>query len=187
MDFFTSDHHFGHTNIIGYCDRPFTSVEEMDEAMVRLWNEVVGIDDTVWYLGDFTMTLENAQKFAPRLNGKKKLIVGNHDKVFKKDKLRKDYYDMGFEIIEHQKIITLDGQQVKLCHFPYLEEAGAEFEARYPDHRPVPTTPWLLHGHVHQAWKNRGRQINVGADVWEFKPASADQIISLMKDIKAQE
>ncbi|WP_258934193.1 hypothetical protein [Nesterenkonia pannonica] len=49
--FFTSDHHFGHANIIRYCDRPFADVAEMDEAMIDRWNETVSPDDEVWVLG----------------------------------------------------------------------------------------------------------------------------------------
>ena len=53
--FVTADHHWGHANILGYCDRPFDNVEEMDAEMVRRWNEVVGSDDEVFHLGDFTI------------------------------------------------------------------------------------------------------------------------------------
>ena len=55
MIFFTSDHHFYHTNIIKYCQRPFQSVEEMNEVMVERWNAVVGKNDTVYYLGDLEL------------------------------------------------------------------------------------------------------------------------------------
>ncbi len=50
---FTADHHFGHANIIDFCQRPFADVDAMDEALVARWNEVVGDEDEVWYLGDF--------------------------------------------------------------------------------------------------------------------------------------
>ena len=65
MIFFTSDHHFYHSNIIKYCQRPFHSVEEMNEEMIRRWNSVVGVDDTVYYLGDFSLAKRPVELFAP--------------------------------------------------------------------------------------------------------------------------
>jgi len=53
--FFTSDTHFNHVNIIKYCSRPFSSVEEMNREMIARWNSVVGPEDTVFHLGDFAM------------------------------------------------------------------------------------------------------------------------------------
>jgi calcineurin-like phosphoesterase family protein len=53
--FFTSDHHFGHENIIRYCNRPFTSVQQMNEIMILRWNGAVLPEDEVYYLGDFAM------------------------------------------------------------------------------------------------------------------------------------
>ena len=53
--FFTSDTHFGHENIIKYCNRPFTSTEEMDKALISNWNKVVKPEDTVFHLGDFAV------------------------------------------------------------------------------------------------------------------------------------
>lgn len=79
MIFFTSDHHFCHANIIKYCKRPFESVDQMNEEMVRRWNEVVGDEDTVYYLGDFSLAKQAVELFARRLNGEKHFIMGNHD------------------------------------------------------------------------------------------------------------
>ena len=68
--FFTADHHFGHENIIKYCKRPFASVFEMDRQLIRNWNKVVGFDDIVFYLGDFTLSDEvAAQQYLSNLNG----------------------------------------------------------------------------------------------------------------------
>lgn len=77
---FTSDHHFGHLNILTYQpdERPFSSVEEMNEAMILRWNEVVKPQDTVYHVGDFCFGRANIA-IAGRLNGRKNLIMGNHD------------------------------------------------------------------------------------------------------------
>lgn len=75
-----SDTHFGHENIIKYCNRPFTSVQEMDEAMIKNWNSVVDREDTVLHLGDFGLgKREYIRDIIGKLNGKKILIKGNHD------------------------------------------------------------------------------------------------------------
>src|SRR2546429_527154 len=80
MDFFTSDTHFGHANIIPYCSRPFASVPEMNEALIARWNDCVGPDDTVYHLGDFAMGLKSLwPEYRRRLNGKIVFTLGNHD------------------------------------------------------------------------------------------------------------
>ena len=78
--FFTSDTHFNHTNIIQYCQRPFKSTDEMNEAMIDNWNSIVGEDDTVFHLGDFCLGgAAEWNKILNRLNGRIYLILGNHD------------------------------------------------------------------------------------------------------------
>ncbi len=80
--FLVSDTHFGHENIIKYCNRPFKSAEEMDWEMVRRWNDVVRPDDHVWHLGDVYMGCERGyiDNLLGQLKGKKRLILGNHDR-----------------------------------------------------------------------------------------------------------
>lgn len=82
MKYFTSDLHFGHKNIIKYEDRPFSSVEEMDEFLIYKWNSKVGKNDEVYILGDFGFVSgTRANELLDRLNGKKFLIKGNHDSM----------------------------------------------------------------------------------------------------------
>lgn len=78
--FFTSDHHFGHKAIIEFEKeaRPFSCVEEMNEVLIQRWNEVVKPNDSVFHLGDFCFGRHNIQ-IAARLNGIKRLVMGNHD------------------------------------------------------------------------------------------------------------
>lgn len=80
--FFTSDHHFGHKNILEYEKeaRPFASAEEMNERLIDNWNSVVGNSDIVFHLGDFCFGKSNLD-IAKRLNGKKRLVLGNHDNL----------------------------------------------------------------------------------------------------------
>ncbi|MCI0728857.1 MAG: DUF5662 family protein [Chloroflexi bacterium] len=78
--FFTADTHFGHENIIKYCRRPFASVGEMDAALIANWNEVVGEQDTVFHLGDFTLGGPDvAQRYFSQLNGRIRVLSGSHD------------------------------------------------------------------------------------------------------------
>ncbi len=93
MEYFISDTHFNHNNIIKYCNRPFKDIEDMNESLVTSWNEVVGPEDTVYFLGDFCLGNRNEViKFGHRLNGHKILIMGNHDKA-----TRTAFLDAGFD------------------------------------------------------------------------------------------
>lgn len=78
---FISDTHFSHKNILEYepTARPFASIEEMNEAMIERWNSVVKPNDKVYHLGDFCMGGKHNVAIAGRLNGNKRLIMGNHD------------------------------------------------------------------------------------------------------------
>lgn len=202
--YLTSDHHFFHRNVILYCKRPFASAEEfekrvildesvhrMNEAMVERWNAVVKPGDTVKYLGDFSLSFRAAEVFVKRLNGNIDLIAGNHDKChpvnYKKNaekgqRLRKQYYEYGFRTIETEGEIEIAGIKCKMHHMPYLPEKPPEgYDLRYPQYRPKDQGQWLLHGHVHERWKVYGRQINVGADIWDYAPVHVDQIAEILK------
>ncbi len=76
---FTSDTHFGDHRVLNLYPRPYASVAEMDEDLVRRWNAVVGDDDEVWHLGDFARTPPHAAAMLAQLNGRKHLVAGNND------------------------------------------------------------------------------------------------------------
>ena len=114
--FFTSDTHFGHSKIIDYCKRPFSSIEEHDKALIQNWNSVVGQDDTVFHLGDFAYG--NSQFIAniiKQLNGNIILIKGNHDLR----NINPTLYNI-FSDVVYQARILIDKQTVYLNHFPFL-------------------------------------------------------------------
>ena len=189
MIFFTSDHHFDHTNIIKYCSRPFQSVDEMNEVMVKRWNEVVGVRDTVYYLGDFSLGKGSIEKFVPRLNGEKYLIMGNHDACHPCNKKKAEmavklYEEVGFKMLGLESAIEIGGTEARLHHMPYQSSAPSEGYAKEPKHlkyRPVDDGRWLLHGHIHEKWQSKEKMINVGVDVWGFYPvpiAAIEKIIS---------
>lgn len=172
---FTSDHHFGHARIIEYCDRPFATVDEMNEALVANWNDAVADDDTVFYLGDFSLKISMMEQFAPRLRGRKILIAGNHDGCHPCNHDGKlgqlALYKKYFAEVHEE----LDWQDFHLHHMPYHDEV----DNRYPEYRPMNDGRILLHGHVHHRWTTNGRQINVGVDVWDYEPVSAERILQL--------
>ena len=116
MNYFIADLHFGHTNCLAYDNRPFNTVEEQDEFIIKAQNTAVSTDDDVYILGDISWydsakTLE----IFKQLNGKKHLIKGNHDgKLLKNKEIR----ELFVEIKDYKEVSTEDGQSVVLCHYP---------------------------------------------------------------------
>ena len=99
--FVTSDTHFFHANIIKYCNRPWSSAEEMNEGMIANWNNVVGSDDIVIHLGDFCFGgRQKVESVFNRLNGNIDLVLGNHDKL----KIS-DYYAIGFHRVYDRPVV----------------------------------------------------------------------------------
>lgn len=178
-NWFTSDHHFGHARIIEYCHRPFDSVEQMNEELVQSWNELVEENDTVYYLGDFSLKIAAMEQYAPRLNGKKILIAGNHDGCHPCNHDGKlgqlSLYKKYFAEVHEE----LDWNGLLMHHMPYHDE----IDNRYPEYRPIDQGRILLHGHVHQRWSINERQINVGVDVWDYQPVSEGRIWELVNQI----
>ena len=182
--FFTSDTHFGHTNVIKYCERPFSSVDEMDSELIRRWNSVVGKSDLVYHLGDFSFTgTTRLKEILPQLNGGIVLIRGNHDKkMFKKhsNELRIDGF---LESKLSYKMKLSNGQSIMLSHYPY-KDSYQDYRDFSPEQLVNEGLP-LLHGHVHRTWKTQGKMINVGVDVWNFTPISEQEIIKCIEEIHA--
>lgn len=183
---FTADLHLGHTNIIRYCDRPFTEAGAMNRTLIDRWNEVVADDDDVWVLGDFALgRIDDTLPLAGRLRGHKILLAGNHDRCWHGHDRRVDewtgrYLEAGFdEIVQGTATVDLDGVPVLLCHFPYRGDSHGR--DRYLDHRPLDEGAWLLHGHVHERWVQQGRMINVGVDVHDFRPVGAAAIAARVR------
>jgi calcineurin-like phosphoesterase family protein len=182
VKWFSSDHHFGHSKIIEYENRPFETVDKMDEAMITRWNECVGTEDICYIIGDFSFHRFNSTKnIVQRLNGRKHLIWGNHDD-FNRNRLLKI-----FDSVYDQAVIQLTNSiRVKLSHFPYITPEENQETLRHRKFRPYHEGHWLLHGHVHSRWKiNESlKAINVGVDVWDFKPVNYEKIIAIIERAK---
>jgi calcineurin-like phosphoesterase family protein len=172
----TSDIHIGHVNIIEYAHRGFADVPEMNAAIVENWNETVAPDDVVWVLGDAAMgKMTDSLPILGQMQGRKRLIPGNHDRLHPMYQHKKGYAKWdneyrevaGFEVIRSVECRIDVGRLrgVLACHFPY-EGDHTEQGERYPEWRPRDRGEWLIHGHVHDLWRQNGRMINVGMDAW---------------------
>lgn len=183
--FFTSDLHADHRNIITYCNRPFSDVQDMRRGLIENWNNKVGPRDRVYILGDFVMGNKSAQPLLKSLNGEKYLIKGNHDKGSTEKLLEIGFAWVGFEL-QYQ----LGPYLVNLSHYPYKSDPeeekinqrsdGEVYVDKFASRRPKDNGNWLLHGHVHCAWKKKDRQINVGVDVWDYSPILQDELVALI-------
>lgn len=173
--FLTSDTHFNHTNIIKYCNRPFDSVESMNETLISNWNNTVPKDGVVFHLGDFALGGSEAwHNILPRLNGKIYLILGNHDiKNFRPG------YANRFEEVAEQMTVDVGKKRLILTHFPLLCYHGTWGTEQ---------NCWNLMGHVHTLRSsNSGKdferlqylfpsQYDVGVDFNNYTPISFQEV-----------
>jgi len=144
--YYISDTHYSHKNILQHENRPFNSVEEMDEFLIELWNNTVNSNDTVYHLGDFVFGgITKWEKIIPRLKGRIHLTVGNHDNVNAVKKMSHH-----FEEVENMIVRKIDKQHLFLFHYPI--EIGLTPNA------------YSIHGHIHSRPSNQVNQINVGID-----------------------
>jgi calcineurin-like phosphoesterase family protein len=157
--FFTADTHFGHGGALGRFRRPFASVADMDEALIARWNETVGAGDEVWHLGDFAYRVkpQRMAELLARLHGAKHLVPGNNDGG---DTLAFP----GWASVQPYVELVLDGVPLVLCHYPFRTWNGMYKGA------------WNLHGHSHGALAGLTRQVDVGVDVWDYRPVTLETI-----------
>lgn len=157
--FITADTHFNHENIIKYCNRPFQNASQMNEVIIKNWNKIVGTNDIVYHLGDFGFgSKEELKEIFNKLNGKKYLIMGNHDL-----RVGKNYFlDLGFENV-YKKELKINN--LVLSHYP-KKTINAQIN---------------LFGHIHN--KKVSEEFDdenhycVCLDVHDFKPVKLDEIV----------
>jgi calcineurin-like phosphoesterase family protein len=176
-EFITSDTHFGHTNIIKYCNRPFATAEEMDKVLIHNWNDVVTNKDRVWHCGDFCLTngsrvkyLERVEYLLHELHGHIMLLPGSHDAIFKK--LHPSWkYEVVAPVIETE----LEDRKLVLCHYPMAE---------WPKSR---HGSFHMHGHSHGGrLREIGRSWDCGVDVHDFRPWSEAEVLAKMVEIERE-
>ena len=158
---FVSDMHFGHKNVLSYCNRPWESVEEMDQALVDLWNAEVKSMDTVYHLGDWAF--HNYERIG-QLNGFIHSVPGNHD--HKRAKKILPFLPNGFTNEIHYLKISKERRFV-LCHYP-IESWRREYR-------------YHLHGHSHGTSGVHANRLDVGIDSTKlYKPAHIDDVMQRM-------
>ena len=153
--FFISDTHFGHKNIIDYENRPFRDCDHMQVELIKRWSEAVGKRDMVYFLGDLSfLSLEKTAHIVAMLNGRKLMVIGNHDA-----KSPEAYRQMGFEFVSKYPIIVDD---FFICsHAPvYVND----------------NMPYVnIHGHLHSK-KLDGQYFNVSVENIDYRPILFDDI-----------
>jgi len=169
MIFFTGDQHFGHRNIIKLCNRPFSSIGEMDSILIENWNKAVRPADTVYILGDLMFRNEKPpEEYLRQLNGKKHLITGNHDRKWTRECDLNCY----FLSVSNLDFISTGAQQMTLCHFPMMSW-------------PHIARAYMVHGHIHantdaDYWPYIAQSekiLNAGVDINGFKPVCFDELV----------
>ncbi|WP_390451247.1 metallophosphoesterase family protein, partial [Chryseobacterium sp. Alg-005] len=165
--FFTADHHFGHANIIKFSERPFESLEHMNEELIKRWNERIKENDTVYHLGDVSLGKPDFTKeILDRLNGKIHLIKGNHEysalRVQDRFEWIKDYAEI---YIEDEEVKT-GKQKITLLHYSMRTWNGS--------HR----GSWQLYGHSHGTLPDdkMSLSLDVGVDCHNFYPVSYEEV-----------
>ncbi len=167
--FFTSDQHYGHAEIVTYCNRPYRNTQVMTRDIVKKHNSVVEEEDMVYHVGDFAFAgpdrISYVQNLLDRLNGTHILILGNHDHINPMKLV-----DAGFRSVHTSLEIIVDGKDVVMAHDPSIWNV-------------VPIGPIFICGHIHNLFKTiPGKNIvNAGVDVWDFFPASFEQIMDALE------
>lgn len=170
--FYTSDSHFGHANIIKYSVRPFTDVDHMDTVMINNWNSVVGQNDEVYHLGDFTFgNLNSATRYRDRLNGKIHLIWGNHDR----DEVKfSNLWESSQPFLE----TMIDGTKIVLCHYS-LRTWNKRHRGAYHffghSHAKLPMLANTAGDH-HESDEDLSIDVGVDLKAWNFTPVTLSQI-----------
>ncbi len=169
MNYYISDTHFGHENVLKFDNRPFNSVEEMDEMMITQWNAVVKDTDDVYIIGDFIYRSKKpAAWYLKQLKGRKHLIQGNHDyQLLKDEELVKE-----FESIDKMTYVKDGNYTIVLCHFPI-----AEWNKYWRG-------SWHIYGHIHNQKRgcfdfmyNLDRALNAGCMINNYTPVTIEQLI----------
>jgi calcineurin-like phosphoesterase family protein len=154
---FTSDEHYGHVNIIKYCNRPFANVHEMNMEIIKRHNSVVTPDDLVIHAGDFTLS-RNMHKYAQHLVGNHVFLRGSHDKW-----MGGNGHEIWTRCVEEQWVVV--------CHYAMRVWPKSHYGS------------WMLYGHSHGNLPPLGKQWDVGVDNNNFFPVSFEEITKIMASL----
>ena len=160
---FTADTHFGHANIIKYCNRPFANSVEMDKALIANWNARVGKDDMIYHVGDFCF--QDFDRYFNQLNGLKIFVKGNHDRNAWQN--RNKFYSHS----DSYREIRVNEQDITLCHYAMRVWNKSHYGA------------WNLYGHSHGSLSDdpHARAIDIGVDCHDYAPISFEEVARIME------
>lgn len=167
--FVTADDHWGHKNIIHLSKRPFSDINEMNEALIQNWNSIVPSDGTVYHLGDmfYKMPLDKAYSILERLNGQIHLIEGNHDQVTVQLRHPKIQFLGGLHMI------WIGKTKLVMCHY-----AMRVWQSSHKG-------SWHIYGHSHGGLPENGTlSFDVGVDCWDYTPISLSTVVNKMVRIE---
>ena len=178
MIWFTSDTHFGHANVLDFCERPWNDIAEMNRALVAAINERVAPTDTLYHLGDFSfkMTAEEARELRGIIRCRDiHWVPGNHDKDWSQPAVAGT-----FSVEPPIATLKLEGgRKVVMCHYPIMDWPGLGHDAIH------------LHGHIHATrdyneWNREMRLLryDVGVDANGYAPVSLNEILSFFEGIE---
>ena len=155
--FFTADEHYGHSRIIDYCDRPFQTATEMDRTLIHNFNGRVGNNDITVHIGDFTLqNRKEAEEYIKQLNGQHVFIKGSHDYWLKQRPLSHEIWSRRF-----------NEQLIVCCHYAMRVWPASHYGSIQ------------LYGHSHGKLEPRGKQQDVGVDVWNYFPVALEELLEL--------
>lgn len=167
---FTSDQHYGHSNIINFCNRPFSNIDDMKEKLIENHNSLVKAGDRVYSLGDMfwrTTSLKEALEICHRLNGQHYYIYGNHDELFHKN-----------EVLRNSFIWCKDTFNLKVDGYPHIWLSHYAHKVWNGSHRGA----YHLYGHTHAALPEDGSlSFDVGVDAQNYFPISIEDVAAKMK------
>lgn len=191
--FLTSDHHFGHSNILKFTNRLYDNIDDMQAAYIKRWNRKAKKGDIIYILGDHiwnTVSPKDHLALNNSLNGSKILVIGNHDKVNLGQAL-----NLGYVAAVHEAKLRVGTHTILLSHYPYrfgfwknlwtnltsLVRFGNTSNKTKRLKYPIDNGLWLAHGHTHSPKKVNGRQIHIGVDAWNGELVALHQISDIIK------
>ncbi len=179
---FYSDPHYGHANIIKYCDRPFEDVEHMQREMIARYNAMIGLDDVVVWCGDCAMghkKLDRLRDVLATLNGTKWLVRGNHDHE------PAAMLSAGFAVVADVLFLRIAGMSCRVYHYPpawadamHVKDGHDKYESVRPPEVPGEI---IIHGHTHVTHTAEKNLIHVGVDAWGYAPAPYERVAELIE------
>ena len=169
---FTADLHLGHAMSIEYCNKPYKNVDVMDREEIKNYNNIVQPDQDVYIIGDVSLKRKIHSGYymsvVGQLKGRKHLILGNHDTLNPFTYIT----TAGFWSVHTSLDITYDGIDMTLVHDPAVSQ--------------MDRSRVFICGHVHNLFKTFKNVVNVGVDVWDYKPVTWSQLKPLIKNLELE-